>query len=107
MKDKCPRCGLMADAVKAIRAEGMPGVNGANRFHLVGHVYYHSSGIHCAIPRVGKNYAIYPPKIHIVTPATGDVPVDLGSRMTDGTIGAVPAYPNRGTDDSARSKCQT
>lgn len=60
MKEKCPRCGLMVDAVKTIRAEGMPGVNGANRFHLVGHVYYHPSGIQCAIPKAGEAYAIEP-----------------------------------------------
>jgi hypothetical protein len=50
----------MADAVKTIKAERMPGVNGANRFELVGHVYYHPGGLHCAVPKIGEAYTIYP-----------------------------------------------
>lgn len=58
--EKCPRCGLMADAVETIKAPRMPDVNGDRIYDLVGHIYYHSSGTNCAVPRIGVAYAICP-----------------------------------------------
>lgn len=67
----------MADSVKTIKAERMPGVNGANRFELVGHVYHHASGANCAVPKVGEAYAICPGYVIVSQPdlLTGSGPI--------------------------------
>lgn len=75
--EKCPRCGLMADAVETIKAEKMPDVNGTKRYDLVGHVYYHPSGVNCAVPRIGEAYTICPGYVIVPQPdlLTGSGPI--------------------------------
>ena len=71
MMEKCPRCGLEVDAVETIKAERMPDRNGNRVYDLVGHVYYHPSRFHCAVPRVGEAYTICPANIQVAPSLTG------------------------------------
>lgn len=86
--EKCPRCGLMADAVETIKAQRMPDIYGNRDHDLLGHVYYHPSGIHCAVPRIGEAYAICP-KGYVISQPFG---------LTGSGLG-----PIEGTTDGARS----
>jgi len=87
-REICPRCGLMADAVETIKAERMPDLDGARRYDLVGHVYYHPGDKRCGVPRVGESYLIR------FLPS----PKGIASETT-----AAPIYPrDRGTGDDAR-----